>query len=76
MHIWKALVIHEHYFFYTQRYPGVGMKFDPSLLMTLEKCMNSGDQYCIYSWKRYKNPVFDPETRSWKEKEEVEPRKK
>ncbi len=76
MYIWKALGIPEQCYFYTQGDTGVGIEFDPSLRMTLEKCMNSGDQYCIYSWKKYRNPVFDPETRSWKEKEEVEPRKK
>jgi hypothetical protein len=76
MYIWKALGIPEQCYFYTQGDSGVGMQFDPSLRMTLQKCMNAGDEYCIYSWKRYKNPVFDLKTRSWKEKEQAEPRKR
>jgi hypothetical protein len=41
--------------------------------MTLEKCMLTGDEYCVYAWKRYKNPEFDLKTRSWKEKDETKP---
>lgn len=47
------------------------MEFDPTLRLTLQKCMNAGDDFCIYSWKRYKNPIFDLKTRSWKEKDAV-----
>jgi len=71
MYIWNALGIPEQCYFYTQSDTGVGMEFDPALRMTLQKCMNAGDDFCIYSWKRYKNPFFDLRTRSWKEKGEV-----
>jgi hypothetical protein len=75
MYIWKALGIPEQCSLLTQSDTGVGMIFDPTLRMTLEKCMSTGDEYCVYAWKRYKNPEFDLKTRSWKEKDEKRPTK-
>ena len=31
---------------------GIGQAVDPSLKMTLPKCMTRGDDYCIYRWEK------------------------
>ena len=53
LYIWRDLSIPEQCYLGCQGDTGIGMMFDPSLRMTLEKCINNGDEYCIYSWKRF-----------------------